>query len=252
VNWWWPFRRKPDISSDDFHSLISRVPLASRYETTERARLLELTRRLLAKKAVEGAGSFEVTAHVRRVIAVQACIPILNLGLDWYRGWVSIVVYPSAFVARHEHVDGGGVVHRVHRALSGESWDRGPVIVSWHDAEQAALGRLAGNVVIHEFAHKLDALNGVANGMPPLHAGMARKRWTEALTSAYEDLCRRIERAEPLPLDPYATQSPAEFFAVASEAFFVRPEALTGFYPEVYRQLSEFYRQDPAARPIDV
>jgi hypothetical protein len=105
-------------------------------------------------------------------------------------------------------------------------------------------------VVIHEFAHKLDMLNGDADGYPPLHAGMSRAAWTRAFTGAYEDLCRRADAGEPTEIDPYAAESAGEFFAVTSETFFERPEILRACYPAVYDQLQAFYRQDPYARQL--
>ena len=131
--------------------------------------------------------------------------------------------------------------------MSGESWLAGPVILSWEDAELRG-GRTGYNVVLHEFAHKLDMLNGDANGFPPLHAGMDRAGWSAAFSAAYEDLRGRVERKEPTGIDPYAAEHPSEFFAVVSEAFFEKPDAVRGEYGEIYRQLAAFYRQDPAAR----
>jgi hypothetical protein len=104
------------------------------------------------------------------------------------------------------------------------------------------------NVVIHEFAHKLDMLNGDANGFPPLHAGMDRKTWAAVFSAAYADFCRRVDADEDVAIDPYAAESPGEFFAVVSEAFFDLPQAVLDAYPQVYAQLRNFYRQDPAAR----
>ena len=131
--------------------------------------------------------------------------------------------------------------------MTGESWLEGPVILSWEDAGSGGDGS-GYNVVIHEFAHKLDMLNGDANGYPPLHAGMNRGRWAQAFGAAYEDFRERVERREASAIDPYAAENPAEFFAVLSEAFFETPRAVLGEYAEVYRQLVAFYRQDPAAR----
>jgi hypothetical protein len=130
--------------------------------------------------------------------------------------------------------------------MSGESWLAGPVILSWADAELR--GKSGYNVVIHEFAHKLDMLNGDPNGFPPLHAGMDREGWSRAFSAAYEDFRGRVERRDVTAIDPYASESPAEFFAVLSEAFFETPGAVRAEYATVYDQLSAFYRQDPAAR----
>ena len=131
--------------------------------------------------------------------------------------------------------------------MTGESWERGPVILSWADAQEG--GRGTGyNVVIHEFAHKLDMLNGEANGFPPLHAEMNREQWSSAFSEAYEAFCRRVDRDCELEIDEYAAESPAEFFAVMSEAFFESPQTVRKSFPAVYAQLAQFYRQDPAAR----
>ena len=144
-------------------------------------------------------------------------------------------------------MDEDGVAHHVREPMSGESWLTGPVILSWADTEQADTGS-GYNVVIHEFAHKLDMLNGDANGFPPLHADMSRAAWSGAFEAAYADFCERVDRRRHSRIDAYAAENPAEFFAVLSEAFFEIPVAVRGEYPEVYRQLAAFYRQDPAAR----
>lgn len=230
----------------DWASFCQEIKLLERYTPEECARLTDLAENFLERKSIEGAGGFEITSDMRRLIAVQACLPILKLGLDYYDGWYSVVVYPGEFRAPHEYVDEMGVAHRAFRELSGESWHRGPVILSWKDVEQDAKGPdRNGNVVIHEFAHKLDLLNGKANGMPPLHANMNRREWTQAFTSAFDDFQQRLALGRELPFDAYAATSPDEFFAVASEAFFVSSDPLYAIYPAVYRMLCEFYRQDP-------
>ena len=183
---------------------------------------------------------------MRVVIALQACVLILNLDYDWYSGWESVIVYPDEFVTDYEYVDEAGVVHRVNDAMAGEALSHGPVLLSWADVEASADWHGAGmNLVVHEFAHKLDMLTGDADGAPPLHAGMLRERWHRVFTAAYEDFCKRVDAGEDTAIDPYASEAPAEFFAVGSEVFFAEPELLAEEYPEVYAQLAEFYRQDP-------
>lgn len=128
--------------------------------------------------------------------------------------------------------------------LSGESWQRGPVIFSWNDALHH--GGIDGrNVVIHEFAHKLDMQNGRANGFPPLHKGMSALQWTNVFNHAYNDFTNRIQQNDPIPINHYAATSAAEFFAVFSELFFEKPEIIRHYYAEVYQLLVQFYRQDP-------
>ncbi len=210
-------------------------------------RLHALVKLFMHEKPIHGAGGLTITEDMRVAIAVQACMLILELGLDYYRGWVEVVVYPDEFVARYEYVDEDGVVHDVAEPMSGEAWQHGPVILSWADAAGPG-GATPYNVVMHEFAHKLDMLNGEANGFPPLHANMSRQTWAAAFGAAYEDFCARVAAREELAIDDYAADSPAEFFAVLSEVFFEDPPLLVTEYPDVYAQLVAFYRQDPARR----
>jgi len=230
-----------------WRGIVARYPFTRALADHELARLHELVVLFLHEKAVHGAGGMAVRDEVRVAIAVQACILILNLGLDYYRGWVEVIVYPDEFVAEYDYVDEAGVTHHVEEAMSGESWERGPVVVSWADVQEAGTGQ-GYNVVIHEFAHKLDMLNGEPNGYPPLHAGMLRTAWAAAFTAAYEHFCRKVDGGFDIGIDEYAAESPAEFFAVVSEAYFEAPEIVASAYPDVYAQLALFYRQDTAAR----
>ena len=239
-------RRLPD--PDAWARLAKATPLLDGLDDTERERLARLAADFLAAKSIEAVGDLELDDELRQAIALQACLPVLNLGLEWYDGWRTVLVYPGDFVARQEYTDEAGVVHQLERPLSGEAWPDGPVILSLQGVVEGVEGEYADNVVIHELAHKLDLSNGVANGMPALHVDMDREAWTSALTAAYEDLCRRVDRGEDPVFDDYATEDPGEFFAVISEAFFLEPTLLEEVYPDVYRQLTLFYRQDPAAR----
>ena len=239
-------KRSP-LEENAWRSVLRRYPFTRALSAEERARLRELAILFLHEKSIVGAGGLAVRDEMRMCIAAQACMLILNLDLGWYRGWVEVIVYPGEFVADYEYVDEHGVSHHVEEPMSGESWQAGPVILSWEDAQLRG-GETGYNVVIHEFAHKLDMLNGDANGFPPLHSGMDRGRWSGAFGAAYEDIRRRMERGEPSGIDAYAAENPAECFAVLSEAFFETPLAVRSEYGEVYRQLAAFYRQDPAAR----
>ena len=229
----------------------------------ERERLRALCGRFLAAKHFSGAHGLEVSQAMTVEIAAQACILVLELGAEWYEGWSEVIVYPSQFAPEREVVDEAGVVHITNDPMAGEAWLGGPVILSYEDVALTANEemRVAGyNVVIHEFAHKLDMRNGDPNGFPPLHEAMSAKAWKAAFSTAYERFCAAVEAAESLPdhrvqqaldelpVDPYAAESPGEFFAVASESFFETPELLAPDYPEVYEQLRLFYRQDPLAR----
>lgn len=227
--------------------VIDDRPLFDGLAADELSLLKELATLFLAEKNVHGAAGQEIDDRVRVTIAAQAALPILNLGIDYYKGWVEVIVYPGEFVPVREVVDEAGVVHQTRHPLAGESWLGGPLILSWADVDHIDDGAGA-NVVIHEFAHKLDMLNGAVNGFPPLHAGMEREEWASVFSAAYKDFRSRVERGEETAIDPYAGESPAEFFAVMSEVFFAAPALLKAEYRLVYEQLAKFYRQDPAAR----
>ena len=230
-----------------WRAAAERYPFVVTLTPAEKERLRELVVLFLHEKSMHGAGGLELRDEMRIAIAVQACILVLNLGLDWYAGWHEIIVYPGEFVAEYEYVDEDGVAHVVRESMSGESWLQGPVILSWADA--GAGGQEAGyNVVIHEFAHKLDMINGDANGFPPLHAGMDARRWSDTFAAAYQNFCGCVDRGEHTEIDPYAAEHPSEFFAVLSEAFFELPLVVQSQYPAVYDELASFYRQDPGAR----
>jgi Mlc titration factor MtfA (ptsG expression regulator) len=205
-------------------------------------KLKSLVLLFLAEKQFAGAHGLEVTDTMRVSIAAQACVPILELGIDWYAGWSGIVVYPGDFRVRRSELDEEGVMHEWEDELAGEAMPGGPVVLSW----DAAAHDTQINVVIHEFAHKLDMLNGAANGLPPLHAGMDRRAWVAAFEEAYRGFCDALERGKDTWLDPYAAEHPAEFFAVVSEKFFSDAKETKRRYPDVYQQLKLFYRQDPA------
>lgn len=210
----------------------------------EKKRLQDLAIVFLSEKEMVGVHGLRIEDWMRVSIAAQACLPVLELGLDWYRGWTGIVLYPGGFRVRRSEQDEDGVVHEWQDELAGEAMPGGPVVISW----EAARYDPAMNVVIHEFAHKLDMLGGVPNGVPPLHAGMDRRAWIQALEDAYHGFCDAVERGKDTWLDPYAAEHPSEFFAVASEAFFQAPREMRRRYPDFYAQLALFYRQDPAGR----
>lgn len=239
-------QRSP-VSAAEWSAVIRRFSFLQALSADEQSRLRDLVAAFLHEKSLQGAGGLTITRDIGLVIAAQACLLVLNLDLDYYRDWVEVIVYPDEFIVDHEYVDEDGVVHRVRAPLSGEAWEQGPVILSWVDAE-AADGGDGYNVVMHEFAHKIDMLNGAADGFPPLHAGMDRETWSRTFTEAFADFERRLDAREEMLIDEYAAEDPAEFFAVLSELFFERPDALKAEYPAVYDQLTQFYRQNPLSR----
>jgi MtfA peptidase len=205
-------------------------------------KLRELALLFLAEKQFAGTHGLEVGDAMRVSIAAQACLPVLELGLDWYAGFTGVVVYPGDFRVRRVETDEHGVVHEWDDELAGEAMPGGPVVLSW----DAAANDPQMNVVIHEFAHKLDMLSGAADGLPPLHVGMSREAWIAAFKEAYEGFCDAVERGRETWLDPYAAEHPSEFFAVISEAFFKDAAETRRRYPEVFAQLRLFYKQDPS------
>lgn len=256
-------RPAAEIDAELWRAATGRWLFMRGLNADENARLRALSARFIAAKQFSGTHGLEVSDLMHVEIAAQACILVLELGLEWYDGWSEVIVYPSQFAPEREEVDEAGVVHLTRDPMAGEAWLGGPVILSYEDVALSADEdlRVAGyNVVIHEFAHKLDMRSGDPNGHPPLHDNMSAAAWKRAFAPAYEDFRRRVEAAEArpahrvedalaqLPIDPYAAESPGEFFAVASEAFFETPELLAPAYPAVYEQLRLFYRQDPLAR----
>jgi Mlc titration factor MtfA (ptsG expression regulator) len=250
-----------------WRATIEALPFLARLAAGERQQLRELAQRFLADKEMAAAGDLQLTAAMQVSIAAQACLPVLRLGLAWYGGWTSIVVYPDEFLVPREVTDEAGVVHEYTEPIAGEAWDGGPLLLSWADVQDTD-GHY--NVVIHEFTHKLDMANGEADGVPPfdrrLHAGLSAAHWRQVLEDAYERLNAELDLIEAeipaevdpqsaeaaryyahLPLDPYAATDPGEFFAVSSEAFFVAPQRLRDAFPQWYGLLAAFFLQDPLA-----
>ena len=246
-----------------------RRPFLVRLSADERQRLRDLAEAFLASKEMATAHDLELTAAMQVDIAAQACLPILNLGLPWYRGWTSIVLHPAEFVVPRRVTDEAGVVHEYDETISGEAWEGGPLLLSWQDVQDDVARDQPYNVVLHEFAHKLDMLDGEADGLPPfdrtLHAGLAPSTWIDTLEDARERLVAELELIETrlpghidpessdadpyyahLPLDAYAAQDASEFFAVSSEAFFLAPQRMRAAFPAWYELLAAFYRQAPA------
>ena len=241
--------RKAALPDALWNDACRSLPFLAGYTQEDMARLRDLCVLFLDAKGIVGAQGHEVTPLQRTVIAIQACVPILNLDLAWYDGFENVIVYPDEFVPDWEWEDEAGVVHRNDAPLAGEAMPGGPVVLSWPDIEASADWNDAQmNLVIHEFAHKIDMNDGDANGCPPLPDPASREKWRDTMQAAYADFSRRVDRGEDTAIDPYAAESPGEFFAVLSEVFFTEPSLLQRKYPEVYREFARFYRQDPGDR----
>lgn len=234
------------IPTELWERVTRKLPLLQHLNAAEKAHLRVLCTIFIHKKTFTTVDDLELNDEMMLIIAVQACLLVLKLGLDYYNGWIEIIIYPGAFLVNQDSANEIGVTTSQTHSLSGESWLRGPVILSWHDAYHDFHSPHPGhNVVVHEFSHKLDMLNGRANGMPPLHPSMQLEQWTDALSTAYETLLDNIEHHHHVYINQYAATNPAEFFAVISEYFFTAPVILKRHCPQVFHQLVSFYRQNP-------
>lgn len=242
----WRMRRilkRHSIPDDVWFGVTRHIAVLQKLDAIQMAHLRVLSTWFLYSKSINGAQGFEVTYPMRVAVAAQACLLILNLDVDYFDNWVEVILYPGAFRVHRERRDAIGLVHDETRDLSGESWLQGAVVLSWDDVKRDSVYTQPGrNVVLHEFAHKLDGRNGATNGLPPLRPGMDRKSWAEDFNAAFGVLNRQIAMGEPVQINPYAATNPAEFFAVASEYFFTEPEILRSCFPAVHRQLTLLYR----------
>jgi len=250
--WWQRLRhwredrrlRRLDITAGQWQQALGNWGVYQRYTPAQQRRIHERALRLLLRKHLVPVNGAELDDILRLRIAGMAVAPVLELGLDWYDRWQTLILYEGPFVAEHSWEDEFGIVHAETSERSGEAWERGPVVLSLEDVRHSGQGD-GYNVVIHELAHTLDMRDASANGAPPMHQGMDAAAWQRDMQAAWDDLARRAEHGEPLPVDEYALEDPAEFFAVLSETFFEQPEPLRAAWPAVYRQLAQFYRQTP-------
>ena len=222
-----------------WQSTLARFPFLTRRSAADVTRLRELATLFLAAKEFSGAGGLQVTDAMAVAIAAQACVPVLELGLEAYAGFVGIVVHPDAVGARRETVDEAGVVHQYVEELSGEAMEGGPLMLSWRDVAEAGESAAWGyNVVIHEFVHVLDMHAG--------RSGVADPAWARRLDAEYRRFAAQVDSGRETFLDPYGAEAVEEFFAVAAETFFVAPLEFRREEPVLYRLLGAFFRQSPA------
>ena len=203
----------------------------------------------LDEKEFEGCGGLEITDRIKVTIAALACLLLLDKDFNYYPKLTSILVYPDAYIAPgSESSLGGMTVVEKESARLGESWTRGSLVLSWRQIEnEAADVHSHHNVVIHEFAHQLDQLDGYADGTPPLPDKEIYPQWREIMTCEYEHLCLEAEHAVRDVIDWYGATNPAEFFAVTSESFFCNPIALRKAHGRLYELFVDFYRLDPVS-----
>jgi Mlc titration factor MtfA (ptsG expression regulator) len=258
--WWQRWRRQREdkairrraIPDALWELTLARYPFLAQRSAEELQALRNMTSLFLDQKEFHGAQGFEVSDDIAVAVAVQACLPVLQLGLDAYRRVYSIIMHADEVVARREVVDEDGVVHAYDDELLGEMFtiETGQIMLAWSPVRDAhELAEWGCNVVIHEFAHVLDALNGELDGIPGPMPADEQRRWAETLEAEYDAFCDRVDAGRDTALDPYGAEALDEFFAVAAEAFFVAPRAMKKEQPALYRLLSGYFRQDPAALP---
>jgi Mlc titration factor MtfA (ptsG expression regulator) len=240
------FPRPPALSPEQSALLSADLPWLARLAPERRERLSALTARFLAAKAITPVHGLSLDERQRLRLATLACLPLLEFGAEGLRGWSQVVVYPGAFrVQRQHHHEDTGVLEEWQEDLAGESWDHGPLVLSWDDLEADLAEPEAGfQLVVHEMAHKLDALDGAMDGTPPLPADWQRE-WARDFQAAYDAFCRRIDAGEESAIDAYAAEAPEEFFAVTSEYHFSAPATLAREMPAVAAHLRRFYGQSP-------
>ncbi len=252
---WFKNRRRTRILATPFpegwDELIRRNVAHDQYLTHEQQqRLRKLVRIFVAEKNWEGCGGLIMTDEIKVTIAAQACLMVVGMEEDLYFDHVlSILVYPTGYVAPGAHYSGNGLVLEGGQPRLGEAWWRGPVILSWTDAKAGGRKETPGhNLVLHEFAHQLDMMNGrITDGTPPLKTKEQHDRWVSVLGPEFERLVENCHRGHHGFIDCYGATNPTEFFAVITESFFERPGDLRLHHAEAYSVLRDFYGLDPAA-----
>jgi Mlc titration factor MtfA (ptsG expression regulator) len=235
------------IDPDTWAAVRGQLPWLAALDATRDARLAALAARFLHEKTITPAGTLTLDATQRTLLAAACCLPLLEVGADGLRGWSQLIVYAEAFRVNRTHVDAAGVLHEWEDELIGEAWDSGPLILSWGDVLADCEDPRAGFcVAVHEMAHKLDVLDGELDGTPLL-PGPWQRGWARDFQAAYDALVDRVERGRHTDIDPYAAESPEEFFAVASEYHFSDPRLLRAQMPKVAAHLERFYGSSPFA-----
>lgn len=248
----WPQVRVRRIRAREFPAawleiLARRLPFYRNMPDALQRQLQDLIKVFLHDKRFIGCAGQQIDDEIRVTVAAQACLLLLNRQTDYYRQLQSILVYPTTFIATREVSDELGLVTTDHAELLGESWEQGKVILAWDSVEHGVEDLRDGhNVVLHEFAHQLDHASGASNGAPLLGTLNAYRNWAHVLSAEFEDLQEDVRFGRESLLDHYGATNPAEFFAVATETFFERPEQMRHEHGELYQQLVEFFRVDPA------
>lgn len=247
----WRQHRRNRIQQQPFPAswrqiLKRRMPYFRALPADLQLQLKKLIQVFVAEKQFVGCAGLVVTDEMKVTIAAQACLLLLNKPLHYYPKLQQILIYPGAFVVPAKQADAAGVVSESTQVHLGQSWQSGQIVLSWVDTLQsAAICNDGHNLVIHEFAHQLDQLKGLATGAPLLSNKAAYQEWSQVLSFEFEQLQRQLALGVPTLFDAYAATNPAEFFAVISEVFFEQAELFATQHPALYQQLKSFYALDP-------
>jgi Mlc titration factor MtfA (ptsG expression regulator) len=250
---WLKRRRRAAILRQPFPaawraSIEKNVPYVARLPPEDRQALEGHVQIFVAEKNFEGCGGLQLTDEVRVTIAAQACILLLHRETDDYPQLVSILVYPTTYLVTGGRRTPEGLIAEGPQARLGESWARDVVVLAWDSVLSGAADIHDGhNVVLHEFSHQLDQENVGSTGVPVLPRRSMYVAWARVLGHDFDQLVREVGHHHRTLIDRYGATNPAEFFAVVTETFFEKPRPLRSKHPDLYLQLKEFYRQDPAA-----
>lgn len=222
------------------------VPLYNRLPEILKQELHGFIHIFLAEKKFEGCGGQKITDEIRVTIASQACMLLLNRKTSFFKKLHTILVYPETYVAQTISSDGTFIIEGQSVRL-GESWQNGPVVLAW-DSVIGGTSNIADarNVVLHEFAHQLDQENGSADGAPILEGRSSYITWAKILSREYDSLQRKKEKHRRSIINKYGATNPAEFFAVATETFFEKSKQMEKKHPELYNEMKNYYKLNPA------
>jgi len=248
----WKRRRRQRLRAQSFPpawlSIVTRnLPIFRRLPPEDQIELLGHIQVFLREKHFEGCGGLELTDEIRVTIAAQACLLLLHRETDYYPKLTSILVYPAGYTAYETRLFAGNVSEEGGENRLGQTGRRlGSLVLAWDDVKRGAADPSDGaNLVLHEFAHQLDFEDNASDGAPALATRAEYLAWARVMNLEFRALCDADRAGTPTVLDRYGATNPAEFFAVATEAFFERPRALRGRHPELYAAFARFFRQDP-------
>ncbi len=238
-------RRRKRLKNQPFPAewlqVLEQLPIYQLLPEADQGELRGHIQVFLAEKSFEGCNGLDMTDEVRVIIAAQACILLLHRDGDYFPAISSVVLYPEEYLAPWQEADESGIVMEGEDQRSGEFAENGALVLSWQDVLMAGADEEgAYNVVIHEFAHQLDAEYGITGG-----GGM----WKDVLEREFYRLQHAVAHRRSSLFDSYGAESPEEFFAVVTESFFESPRPFKARHPELYEEMVRFFKQDPAGWP---